>query len=586
MAKTEVGGFFGTLKKQNADVTVYNVYKRFCETGRFKALDLERTDPPAHIFFDSDVAKWIESAAYVIRDFGDTRLVGYCDDAIDRIAAHQRPDGYFNSYFQVYEPENILVKRMEHELYCAGHLIEAAVAYYEATGKDKLLKCMKRYADLICKVFAEGTAAFATCGHPEIELALARLFRCTGDRKYLEAAERFVRKRGTAEEPSYEGTFSAYEQSHKPLLLQEDAVGHAVRALYLYAGAADVAYEKNDKELKSALERLYRSVTEKRMYVTGGVGSTYYGEAFTYDYDLPNETAYAETCAGIALMMFCRRMAAFGPDYRYADTIERALYNNVLSGISMDGKSFFYVNPLEASAADYAYNNSLYKPLNKPILERKEVFDCSCCPPNISRLIGNIGEFIFSEYADAIYIDQLISAVYHGEDTTVEVTSGLPFSGKVSVRVKGDKPVYMRLPAWATAFETDVKAKTAEPYYVKIPGKAEFTFEMKPRFVYAPAVPADMGRKAITYGPMVLCAESADNGSGLRNVVVKEKGLNECKISYGGGFFRVDVPAKRYISDGELYTYDKPKKEDITLHLIPYYQWANRGPNDMQIWFL
>lgn len=587
MAKIEVGGYFAEWKRTVAETTVYAVYQRFVETGRFRALDFEKTDPPSHIFYDSDVAKWIEAAAYVIRDNGDTRLIALCDEMIAKIAAHQREDGYYNSYFQVYEPENIFKFRMQHELYCAGHLIEAAVAYARATGKTQLLDVMKRYADLIYRVFyVEKSAAFVTCGHPEIELALMRLYRYTREQKYLELARHFILTRGTVEEPSYSGTCSPYEQSHSPLIEQKEAVGHAVRALYLYAGAADVAYETSDGALKSALEALYDNIVERRMYVTGGVGSTADGEAFTYDFDLPNASAYAETCAGIALILFCRRMAAFGPDSRYADTIERALYNNVLGGISMDGKSFFYANPLEVDRSEYRHNGVKYFAVNR-MPQRQQVFDCSCCPPNVARLIADINEFVFSEYPDGVYIDQLITAKYESGETTVEVESGLPYDGNVTVRVKGEKPVYMRLPSWAETFTVDGKIEEApQPYYVRIEKAACFVFDLSPRAVYAPNVPADAGKKAVSFGPLILCAESVDNGAPLHTIGFQAKKLKDFSIERDGDLLFVDVPGYALEPSEDLYVYAKPKKRPITLRLVPYSQWGNRGAGDMRVWLL
>ena len=311
--KVTLGGFWKNRFDINKNATIPTVYDRFSETGRFDAFkfDWKEGQPKQpHIFWDSDIAKWIEAVAYAITKCPDGRLEEIVDGVVDLIEKNRDECGYFNIYFTVCEPENRFTNRMAHELYCAGHLIEAAVAYKNATGKDKFLRLMCDYADYIEKVFFdEDSAEFSTPGHEEIELALVKLYEATGEKRYLEMSRRFVDKRGTSkkDEDSPFYISHAYDQSHKPVREMENATGHSVRAVYLYCAMADLALRLGDKSLLDACKRLFKSIAEKQMYITGGIGSTAYGERFTEDYDLPNDVAYSETCASIGLALFARR---------------------------------------------------------------------------------------------------------------------------------------------------------------------------------------------------------------------------------------------------------------------------------------
>ena len=347
------GGYWKARQDINRSVTLKAVYDRFNETGRFEALKCDLRDGDTnipHIFWDSDVAKWIEGASYILHSEKNDQAVEIIENAIDLIIKNSDENGYFNSHFLVAEKENRFRLRECHELYCAGHLIEAAVAYYELTGKDRFLNAVKKYADYIERAFKiDNTAAFITPGHPEIELALVRLYKATGEKRYIELAKYFIDKRGNCDEPGIYTDWANeyYSQDEIPVRERKTAEGHCVRALYLMCAAADIAYIYKDNDLKTACERFFDSIVNKRMYITGGVGSSNMGESFTIDYDLPNRTAYAETCAAISLAMFAERMLKFGADSRYSDIIERTMYNGIMSGISLDGKSFFYENPLE-----------------------------------------------------------------------------------------------------------------------------------------------------------------------------------------------------------------------------------------------
>ena len=339
-------GFLHEKQKLNREVTLDAVYNRFYETGRFDAFKCdwkEGMEKQPHYYWDSDVAKWMEAVAYILKKESNPELEAKVENLIDEIEKNQSPDGYFNIFFTVIEPDKRFFERTAHELYCAGHLFEAAVAYFECTGKDRFLKLMEKYADHIIRVFVEEkTAKFITPGHEEIELALVRMYSATKKKKYLDLAKFFIDNRGYAEaEKEY------YSQSHLPVREQKTAEGHAVRACYLYAAMADVAYETGDTELYEVCKTLFADIVNKKMYITGGIGSTRKGEAFTVPYDLKNDKAYAETCAAISLMFFAHRMMRFENDAKYADVIERVLYNGMISGLSLDGTSFFYENPLE-----------------------------------------------------------------------------------------------------------------------------------------------------------------------------------------------------------------------------------------------
>ena len=588
------GGFFKDLQEKNAEVSVYNIYKRFRETGRFQAMKCIKDEAhKPHVFWDSDIAKWLESAANILAKKKDDRLKAWADEAIGDICRNQLPCGYFNSYFQVYEPENIFRKRPEHEQYCAGHLIEAAVALHEAGVDDKLYAAMIKYADYIYERFyVKKDAGFFTCGHPEIELALVKLYNSTGSQKYLDLADYFIEERGRHNEETYAFTYPVYHQDHAPVREQKTAEGHAVRALYLYIAMADVARIKGDAQLAETCESLFRDIVDKKMYITGGTGSSYHGETFTFPYDLPNIFAYSETCSAIALAFFCDRLAKIRNRAEYHEIFERVLYNNVLAGESADGKGFFYVNPLEMHECIYDYNEGLKTKLFCPIPERVEVFDCSCCPPNLTRFIESIGSYIYAVEGNAVLINQYISSKTEIGGAKVEIDSEMPYGGKVCVRVDGKADLRLRVPAWSGGVAMRVNGKKVEPKiaekYIEIfcDGEIEIALDFKigARFVYANEnVWYDNGRKAVEYGALVLCAESADNGGNLRNVRIRT--LAGAKRA-DGEFFTLEVNAERLRSSAALYSYEAPVPEKIALKLIPYFSWANRGKGDMQIWFL
>ena len=408
-------GFWKEMQDKNREVTIYAVRDRFKDSGRFDAFKFdwhEGMDKQPHFFWESDIAKWIEGASYILGKYDNDELIKDIENIIDLIEKNQDKSGYFNIYFTVCEPEHRFSRRTDHELYCAGHLIEAAIAYYEATGKKRFLDLMCKYVDYIEKIFIiDGQAPFVTPGHEELELALVRLYRCTGEKRYLDMAEFFINQRGNNDKDSallYDYVNAMYDQSHMPVRRQNSAEGHSVRACYLYCAMADLALELNDIELKNACKNVFNDIINKKMYITGGIGQTHIGEAFTVAYDLPNKRAYAETCAAISLALFAQRMLLLEKNSVYADIIEKVIYNGMISGMSLDGKAFFYENPLEVNPVDRIKDVSVLEKSKErfPINQRVEVFWCSCCPPNLNRVLASIAGMIYSVENNTLYINQ------------------------------------------------------------------------------------------------------------------------------------------------------------------------------------
>ncbi|MCD8119001.1 MAG: glycoside hydrolase family 127 protein [Lachnospiraceae bacterium] len=400
------------------------------------------------VFQDSDFYKWIEAVAYSLVQHPDPELEALADGAVDIVCEAQAEDGYLDTYYILNGRDHTFKNlRDHHELYCLGHLIEGAVAYHQATGKDKLLKAAMRYADFAANYFGpEPGKCKGYPGHEIAEMALVRLYEETGEEKYLNLSRYFIDERG--QQPNYfalehpekkpdedEILRFAYQQAHMPVRDQDEAVGHAVRAVYLYSGMADISRITQDDSLRAACERLWDNIVNKKMYITGGIGGTVMGEAFSFNYDLPNDAAYAETCAAIGLVFFARRMLELHPDAKYANVMERALYNCVLSGMSLDGTEYFYVNPLEVDPE--ACRKDERKSHVKPV--RQKWFGCACCPPNLARLLSSVGTYAYTETDDTLfvhlYMGSSITKTVDGRDVTVTVESGLPRNGDVTVTV-------------------------------------------------------------------------------------------------------------------------------------------------------
>ena len=587
-------GFWKDRQELIREVSTFSVYKRFKETGRIDAFKCKQdAEFEPHIFWDSDVAKWIEGVAYLIAKEPCPEFEKIVDDIVDDIEKNQDENGYFNSYFLVKAPENIFKTRNDHELYCLGHLIEAGVAYYKATGKKKLLDLMLKYVDYVEKRFViEKNTGFTTPGHEEIELALIKLYELTGDEKHFNLAKHFLEERGQRSELILNWDYEANHQSHLPIRDQKTAEGHAVRATYLYSAMADLARMTDDVKLKNACESIFDNIINKRMYVTGGIGSSSAGEAFTVDYDLPNILAYTESCAAIGLAFFAQRMLLIENNAKYSNVIERILYNGFLSSISLDGKSFFYCNPLEILPVLHKRDVSVnFKSVYLPIMTRKEVFDCSCCPPNIVRFIPSIANLIYTKGNDTLFVHQYMDSVseleINGKKVRVTQKTAYPVDGRVVISVEGaDIKIAVRIPEWCESY----KGKTVKGYaYMELKENSpvELDFEMKPEFIEAdPRVIDNCGKYAVQRGPIVYCMEGIDNGDGIRDIRLD---TNSCftvgdTSEYGAPILK--IKAYRKEKSPTLYRKKTDKLVETEATLIPYYAFANRGETEMQVWHL
>lgn len=563
------------------------------------------------VFQDSDIGKWLEAVAYSLTTHPDAALERTADEVIELLEAAQREDGYLDTYFIVKDPKNRWkCLRDCHELYCAGHLLEGAVAYWQATGKDRFLNVMRRYVDYIATVFGRGEGQMRGYpGHEEIELALCKLYDVTGEKKYLDLAAYFIDERGR--DPKYfleerktrgdafhwEGNDAQgmdYFQAHAPVREQTEAVGHAVRAVYLYSGMADVAMRTGDEGLLEACRRLYRNIADKRLYVTGAIGSTYIGEAFTFDYDLPNDTAYAETCASVGLIFFMKRMLEADGAAEYGDMMERALYNTVLAGMAMDGKSFFYVNPLEVFPE--ADEKDPSKRHVKTV--RQKWFACACCPPNVARLLADLGSYIYRRKGSAVTADLFIGSrlALPGGAELIQ-TSEVPFGGKVTFTLRGAAQGFslrVRCPEWAEGVTCTAPCRK-ENGYIAIQkdwqdgDSVTLLFGMEPRRIYAnPLVRQDAGKVCLMRGPLVYCLEEADNGANLHLLRLPEGEPVEAVRGEGALFGMTLLRAKgrRFVPHGSrLYAPDRQgREEEARLTFVPYFAWGNRDKGEMAVY--
>ena len=591
------GSFWGEKQRISRTVTLDAVYDRFSETKRFDALRCDREQQEqegwkAHIFWDSDVAKWIEGVAFALELQRDERLEAMADRLIANMCEHQRENGYFNSYYNTYRPDEMLVVRGDHELYCLGHLIEAAVAYSHATGKNALLDLVERYVQLVIRVFMEEKSApFVTPGHEEIELALVKLYHATGKKPYLELAKFFIEQRGCNELDLvgyYDFATPRYAQDHLPVREQSTAEGHSVRVMYLCMAMADLAKEYGDESLFKACDTLFRNVTEKRMYITGGVGSTHLGEAFTVDYDLNNEQAYTETCATVGLALFCRRMSAIKPLGVYGDVAEQALYNGSISGVSIQGDAFFYENPLAFNLKKGRRNFATTYTERNPITQRLKVFGCSCCPPNILRFVNSIADFLYTEEQGTLYVHHYMNGTTTYEGKTIRMITDYPSNGAVRFEVDGGfETIAIRVPGWCDDFTASAPYEMKDGYaYFRNVTALEFDFHMKPRFVVsAPGVHENAGKTALMYGPVVYCLEGVDHETDIFSLSVNIKVVPDAQYSayFGLPVFTAEGYAK--VDDGRLYpTADSVTYERTKLTFIPYYGMENRGETDMTVW--
>lgn len=590
------------------------VYDQLVQTGRIDAYHLnwrpDSDQPKPHIFWDSDVAKWVEGACCSLLTHPDPDLRSKVEDVVDRILSAQCEDGMINPYFTVVEPEGRWRNlRDKHELYCAGHLIEAAIDYHKATGNRRFLDAMERYVALIGETFGREKGKIPGYpGHEEIELALVKLYKHTGKKTYLDLAKYFLEERGRTphyfeseakqrgENPEdYWAKTHAYTQSHVPLRQQKEVVGHAVRAMYLYSAGADLAAETGDVDLFATLKTVWKDLTSHKMYLTGGIGSSSANEGFTSSYDLPNRTAYAETCASIGLAFWAHRMLQIDLDGQYGDVLERVLYNGLLSGVSLDGDQFFYTNPLASDGTHH----------------RQSGFNCFCCPPNITRFLPTLGSYIYSQKDHEIDVHLYVQskARFDLESGAVSIVQGTdyPWDGIICFRFEMDEPqpftLKLRRPGWCREVGVYLNGgqfpieSTIDKGYITLtrewqPGdQLRLQLLMPVERVYAhPEVDADNGRVALMRGPLVYCLEAVDQ---------TDPNLGSLRLRRGSGFdcdFEpnllggvVTITGKGRLATqqdwGEmLYRREQPIFKNVSFKAIPYYAWDHRAPGEMRVW--
>ena len=577
------------------------------------AAGMEKGEFYGMVFQDSDVAKWLEAVAYSLVVHPDAELEKRADEVIETIEKAQQEDGYLNTYFTIKEPEHRWLQEC-HELYCAGHMMEAAVAYYDATGKDKLLKVMERMADHIDRRFGPDKIT-GIPGHQEVEIGLMRLYHTTGEERYCNLAEYFINERGKNPNFFYEESQkrgwthfgidpkdTVYNQSFATVYDQKEAVGHSVRAVYMYTAMADIAGTTGDERLYQACVDLWKNMTEKRMYLTAGIGSTGELEAFTKDYDLPNDMVYAETCASIGLIFFAKQMLELEANGKYADVMERAFYNGTISGMQADGKRFFYVNPLEVNPGI-----SGVVPGYKHVLpERPGWYACACCPPNLVRLITSLGKYVWDETDDTIFSHMFVGQKAELEKADIDVESSYPWEGKVTYHVHSKKEEEYTLAIHIPGYLKDICVKVngeqiewkkfMKNGYLYLTRKwgesqVEILFDLEVRKVYANKnVREDAGKVALMRGPFVYCFEGVDNGNDLQAMCIDADTQAETFVGKEGVLKdKVCIHVQGYEDEREsdaLYSEEKPDYQPHELTAIPYYLWGNRGVNQMRVWML
>lgn len=602
--------FWGQRLQASREVTIPLAFSKCEETGRYEnfvkaAHPNDTYKVEGFSFDDTDVYKTIEGASYSLQTYPDKKLQKYIDSVLVIVAGAQEPDGYLYTArtMNPKHPHNwagkerwVAVENLSHEFYNLGHMIEGAVAHYQATGKRNFLDIAIKYADCVCREIGNGPQQKKYVpGHQIAEMALVKLYMATGDKKYLDQAKFFLDTRG------YTSRKDAYSQAHKPVVEQDEAVGHAVRAVYMYSGMADVAAITGDSSYIKAIDKIWDNIVSKKIYITGGIGARHAGEAFGNNYELPNLSAYCETCAAIGNVYMNYRLFLLHGDAKYFDVLERTLYNGLISGVSLDGGSFFYPNPLSS--------NGKYS--------RKPWFGCACCPSNVSRFIPSLPGYVYAVKNDQVYVNLYLSnkaeLKVDKKKILLEQETGYPWNGDIRLKItqgNQDFTMKLRIPGWVRgnvlpsdlysyadnqkpAYQVSVNGQTVESDvndgYLSIARKwkkgdvVEVHFDMIPRIVKAnPKVEADHGRVAVERGPIVYCAEWPDNRFNVHSILLNQhpqfKVTDKPELLYGIRQITTDAQALSYDKAGKLVT------KDVELTLIPYYAWAHRGEGDMEVW--
>ena len=602
--------FWGQRLQASREVTIPLAFSKCEETGRYESF-IKAAHPSdtykveGFSFDDTDVYKTIEGASYSLQTYPDKKLQKYIDSILVIVAGAQEPDGYLYTArtMNPKHPHNwagkerwVAVENLSHEFYNLGHMVEGAVAHYQATGKRNFLDIAIKYADCVCREIGNGPEQKKYVpGHQIAEMALVKLYMVTGDKKYLDQAKFFLDTRG------YTSRKDAYSQAHKPVVEQDEAVGHAVRAVYMYSGRADVAAITGDSSYIKAIDKIWDNIVSKKLYITGGIGARHAGEAFGNNYELPNLSAYCETCAAIGNVYMNYRLFLLHGDAKYFDVLERTLYNGLISGVSLDGGSFFYPNPLSSSGK----------------YSRKPWFGCACCPSNVSRFIPSLPGYVYAVKDDQVYVNLFLSnkaeLKVDKKKIILEQETDYPWKGDIRLKIaQGNQNFTMklRIPGWVRGnvlpgdlyayadnqkpvYRVSVNGQTVESDvnngYLSIARKwkkgdvVEVHFDMLPRIVKAnPKVEADRGRVAVERGPIVYCAEWPDNRFNIHSVLLNQhpqfKVTEKPELLYGINQLTTDAQALSYDMAGKLVA------KDVELTLIPYYAWAHRGEGDMEVW--
>ncbi len=613
--KVTPGTFWGQRLEASRKVTIPLAFSKCEETGRYTNFsnaaqhlkDPSKVFPVGGLSFDdTDPYKTIEGASYILQTYPDKKLVQYIDSVLDVIASAQEPDGYLYTS-RTQNPQHphewagdkrwSKEEDLSHELYNLGHMVEGAIAHYQATGSRKFLDIAIRYADCVCREVGPNQGqACVVPGHQIAEMALAKLYLVTGEKKYLDEAKFFLDYRGKTT------ITHDYSQAHKPVIEQDEAVGHAVRAAYMYAGMADVAALTGDKDYIKAIDAIWDNIVSKKLYITGGIGATSNGEAFGKNYELPNMSAYCETCAAIGNVYVNYRLFLLHGDSKYYDVLERTLYNGLISGVSLEGNGFFYPNPLESMGQH----------------QRQPWFGCACCPSNICRFIPSLPGYIYAVKDKNVYVNLFLSnksnLTVGGKKVALSQTTEYPWNGDITVNVNqnaaGQFAMKIRIPGWVrnqvvpsnlyqytdgkrlgytvTVNGSVVGAISADGYYTidrrwKKGDKVQIHFDMEPRTVRANnKVEADRGMVSIERGPIVYCAEHPDNSFDIMGALINQNP----QFTLGKGEI-AGTPVQTLTTSAQTLNFNKQGKleaQDQTLTLIPYYAWCHRGSGKMRVW--